>query len=860
MGTFQAAISGTSPITVSGGAIGFDFSTTNSWTGPQTIQQDNITTTLSAGLTLANTTAATSGVTVQSPPSLLFNGTQWNGSASIVDSWKISTQQTGGGTSSQFGFGRSTNGGAYSTIWNLTSAGNVSMIGTLTGVTTFSAIASGTIGFAGRGNLTSDSSSNLVASGGVITTAGFNCGSGVSSSVAQGQFNVYASSTNVTSVNTAGVFLNSSGVLSFASNSSCSNQDTYLSRKAAANPQFGAADSASPTAQTLSFQSVLAGTSSTSGQDATIVASLPTGLGTPGNIVVKTGFSGVIQTAATCTISQASPAAITLAAHGFIPGQALTFATNGTLPTGLSPATTYYVSNVVSTSAFNVSATVGGSSINTSSAGSGTHTLTTLATTQSAPIAMATFGPVGLTGSQTTPALSLVQYCNTSGAPNVLSIDLKLASASGSTTLINAKTNGSTVFSVLQSGAVSCVGMTTSGVINCNNVFSGNSVIQTSYAQGASNAPFQHTGTMRSGGSGTDTFPLFFHQPTGTTAVTTYTVQGTVFGANCASGWTGRFLSFHVGGSSSVFSVTSSGGVTAAGDIASATLTTTGNINLAAAATLQWTGRGSLTSDSSSNIVTSGGLVVPTNIAGSASFAPRMDMGVSVAGLVKFSRIDATTTYMASIGNSGNTSGVAVNSIGVYAWSSSSTDSGNIFSGDTFLSRKGPANPQIGNIDAASPVAQTLSVQSVIAGTSNTAGANWTLKGSAGTGTGAGGRFIVQLANAGSTGSTQNTFADGKVPMRYWPRTAAGCVSGLDILQPSSRPGCFSLPQRHLGLGPVRHSARQTRSLVGQQRQVRCSVRQTSTRMPASLLRLSPFKAYSSAGPAIKPVKTSQST
>jgi hypothetical protein len=62
--------------------------------------------------------------------------------------------------------------------------------------------------------------------------------------------------------------------------------------------------------------------------------------------------------------------------------------------------------------------------------------------------------------------------------------------------------------------------------------------------------------------------------------------------------------------------------------------------------------------------------------------------------------------------------------------------------------------------DAASPVAQTLTVQSVVAGTSNTAGADWTFKGSAGTGTGIGGDLIFQVAQAGSTGTTQNSYSE----------------------------------------------------------------------------------------------------
>jgi hypothetical protein len=78
------------------------------------------------------------------------------------------------------------------------------------------------------------------------------------------------------------------------------------------------------------------------------------------------------------------------------------------------------------------------------------------------------------------------------------------------------------------------------------------------------------------------------------------------------------------------------------------------------------------------------------------------------------------------------------------------------FSTDLSLRRRGAANLALGAADAAAPVAQTLSVQSVVAGTSNTAGANLTITGSQGTGTGAGGSIIFQVAPAGTAGTAQN--------------------------------------------------------------------------------------------------------
>lgn len=75
---------------------------------------------------------------------------------------------------------------------------------------------------------------------------------------------------------------------------------------------------------------------------------------------------------------------------------------------------------------------------------------------------------------------------------------------------------------------------------------------------------------------------------------------------------------------------------------------------------------------------------------------------------------------------------------------------------DTFLTRAGAANLRLGIEDAAAPVAQTLSVQNVVAGTSDTAGVDWSFNASRGTGTGSSGGFIWNLAPAGSSGSSQN--------------------------------------------------------------------------------------------------------
>ena len=80
----------------------------------------------------------------------------------------------------------------------------------------------------------------------------------------------------------------------------------------------------------------------------------------------------------TVTISQASPGVITKVAHGLAANDPVVFTTSGTLPTGLTAGTKYFVKTVLDADTFTVSATAGGAAINTSSAGSGTHSMTWL--------------------------------------------------------------------------------------------------------------------------------------------------------------------------------------------------------------------------------------------------------------------------------------------------------------------------------------------------------------------------------------------------------------------------------------------------------------------------------------------------
>lgn len=105
--------------------------------------------------------------------------------------------------------------------------------------------------------------------------------------------------------------------------------DTILRRNAAAHITMGAADAASPVAQTISFQNVVAGNGNTAGATATIQGSLSNGSG-GGDIVIKTTLStaasGSQNTAQTALTVKGGTQAV-LATAGF--GSALGTLTDG---------------------------------------------------------------------------------------------------------------------------------------------------------------------------------------------------------------------------------------------------------------------------------------------------------------------------------------------------------------------------------------------------------------------------------------------------------------------------------------------------------------------------------------------------
>lgn len=80
-----------------------------------------------------------------------------------------------------------------------------------------------------------------------------------------------------------------------------------------------------------------------------------------------------------------------------------------------------------------------------------------------------------------------------------------------------------------------------------------------------------------------------------------------------------------------------------------------------------------------------------------------------------------------------------------------------VWAGRGVLSSPAAGGIKLGNADVAAPIAQTLSVQDVAAGTTNTAGVTTTLIGSLSTGSGTSGDIVLQTGGTGAASTVKNT-------------------------------------------------------------------------------------------------------
>ena len=285
--------------------------------------------------------------------------------------------------------------------------------------------------------------------------------------------------------------------------------------------------------------------------------------------------------------------------------------------------------------------------------------------------------------------------------------------------------------------------------------------------------------------------------------------------------------------------------------VAPSTVTTNSTVLTALGATP--TGAGSIVLATSPTLVTPAlGVAIGTSLAlGGATLGSN---ALAVTGLVNLASAGASTAPTLSIGNSttglysvsttglgltvngaaspvldyGITNSGALTLPGLVHFTSSITVASNITmggsltsttttgvlsfnSGDTVFSRHAAANWQLGSADAAAPIAQTLGVQSVVAGTSNTAGANWTLNGSVSTGSGTSGDIVFKTGGTGAAATVQNS--------EVAALTLKGATQTVQ-LNATAYPSCGSLATNSSGVigcgsGPVPLTVGGSASLTG---------------------------------------------
>lgn len=184
-----------------------------------------------------------------------------------------------------------------------------------------------------------------------------------------------------------------------------------------------------------------------------------------------------------------------------------------------------------------------------------------------------------------------------------------------------------------------------------------------------------------------------------------------------------------------------------------------------------------------SNVNTNGAQIAAGAPVGSPAFIPfrsgpgsTTGFGASAQGLATIyvqgaATLDVSTTTATismTTASTSTTTGALVVAGGVgvagnvFANTFTAATTGQIsWSGRAILTSPTAAGTQFGAADAAAPVAQTVSFQSVVAGTTNTAGVNTAIDLSRGTGTGIGGNYTINYAPHSTTGNTQNNLVAG---------------------------------------------------------------------------------------------------
>ena len=570
--------------------------------------------------------------------------------------------------------------------------------------------------------------------------------------------------------------------------------DLILTRKAAATLQFGAADAAAPVAQTVGVQSVVAGTSNTAGANFTINGSVGTGTGAGGSIIFQTAPAST-----TGSTQNALAAALTIAGTGVVTvgGFVATTLNVGSAVTTNAPIyfanTTSLQYNLMIQGTNSFAGNPIGLYINPNMGGN--TTTTQITGLQSTPI----FGLNASATNATAIAIGGNCYINNTVSPvNAYGIQgiVQIAAPALSAVAI---TKSATFYATAPSiSASATMPITSMHSFYAENIVKGTlQTITNAYAfygnQAAGSATNSYnlymagaapnylasqltvadqnsqTGSTLSGVAITGTAGQFSCTAASPALVVgqLVTISGTFGGTGSINGYvnpTNYYISATNG--STTFTLINNG-------TGSALITTAGtptgltysyNTTPAINATQTW--------NSSTTPFTG----LKLNVTDTASNASSLLLDFQVGALPKFNiRKDGVPTVIVTDGPvirvtdgaayptlltvSNYTPWAAARQLVSVSAINAASTGGFSINNDTILTRKAAANLNLGATDAAAPVAQTLSVQGVVAGTSNTAGVNFTITGSQGTGTGVGGDIIFQVAPASTTGSTQNALA-----------------------------------------------------------------------------------------------------
>jgi hypothetical protein len=233
--------------------------------------------------------------------------------------------------------------------------------------------------------------------------------------------------------------------------------------------------------------------------------------------------------------------------------------------------------------------------------------------------------------------------------------------------------------------------------------------------------------------------------PAGSSGQVQYNSGGTTFGADAGLAYTSQGQLAIVNGTANTTPLTISGGSITGSGTVSPGITITNTINNGAnvvdgvdifANTVK-TATGAAT------------LLVDLQVGGASQFKLDTVGNLTVAGIITANsggNSSVNGTFVATAGISSINSGFTANSGSSFAWGG----------GRGILTSTGAGSVQFGAADAAAPVAQTISIQNVVAGTTNTAGQNITFIGSRSTGSGTSGDIIFQTGGTGAGATAQN--------------------------------------------------------------------------------------------------------